>query len=512
MKNRMTKYAAAAVIMIIGLTIWVSIFGGPPDGATAAWAKTLQNMQAMPWLHVITEIRLAQGSEVEEWWRCFDPSIRAFTYSDGRINYANYSEGVGYSYDGRENVLWIHPVTEKYNVPGARSPLAQLSHRIEQMKERGIEVVRREFSRLEGRRVEIIHTSSGVRMVRDVERNLLVSSEGKIQGSPGTFRTTYHYPDEGLAGVYALGVPRDAETIDLRPNAEVSKLLREIQRRFDEGYGDHIAMVLHSWAEQDGGLKPWQVVMLRQQGERERVDVYTAGDFKHLVSLYGDIKDHWPDLTIQQVEEYERNDAISWQKIYDGTYTNIGNRDPASKRIRFNRHRGRMGSQGGGASDSMSVLSWFEPPIYGSPRPHWSVTYEFLDADPNHEGLIGIRIVKGPLKAARQIAESSTTERIRTDPVFTTSQAECYWLDPSRDYLVVERTTFREGKETSRSFTLETKQTGDGRWYPSHIRHEWSEITSESGQTRRLDKRIVLDTAPIFPEDIFNADFMFNAK
>ena len=281
-----------------------------------------------------------------------------------------------------------------------------------------------------------------------------------------------------------------------------------MQRRYDRGYGDCIAMVLQSWINEDKTQEPWSIIMFRQCGQLYRMDLYFASDIKRFENLHDQIKDDWPNVTIEQVQSFERNEATERQVVYDGTYTT--NRFRTSRDdVKSNRHKGMTPLHYG---DSINSLSWFEPPIYGSSKPVFRVEYELLESDPEHEGLIGLHITKLPTNMSRMMAKSSKSDFVRNDPVWTSSDVSCYWLDPSRDYLVIEHTEQESGSETI-NLTLETKQTPSGQWYPSHIRHEYTYTLSE-GQQRinRIDKRIVLDTEPVFPEGIFQADYVFNAK
>ena len=127
-----------------------------------------------------------------------------------------------------------------------------------------------------------------------------------------------------------------------------------------------------------------------------------------------------------------------------------------------------------------------------------------------HEGLIGLRITKLPTNMSRMIAKSAKSDFVGNDPVWTSSDISCYWIDLSRDYLVIEHTEIRSGRKTT-NITLETKQTPSGQWYPSHIRHEYTYTLPGGKQTvNRIDKRIVLETEPVFPDGIFQADYVFN--
>ncbi len=63
MKNRITKLAAAAVV-IIAVMLGINYFGGSPDGASVAWADVLENIEAARTLTYIFEIEKDDIKEV----------------------------------------------------------------------------------------------------------------------------------------------------------------------------------------------------------------------------------------------------------------------------------------------------------------------------------------------------------------------------------------------------------------------------------------------------------------
>jgi len=514
----MKSKIAAGALITIGVIIGISYFEGSSEFNQAAWGRMLESMKKMSWVYVSKKIEPPILYNAIKRWRCFDPSIEIYEYSDGTITYADYSKGHAYYYNPKDNTVTTSPVSEKYNVPGPKSPFEIVTGFFEMANERGAEI-KHKYSKVDNKKVEIIESEyvTGLgkchtRMIRDIEKNLLISSQTTIL-KPDTNQkittvTTYDYPESGPRDIYEAGAPRGAKVIDRRSSENVQKLLNEVQRRYDQGYGDCIAMVLQSWIDENGTQEPWSIIMFRQQGQLHRMDLYFASDIKRFESLYDYIKDDWPNLTIEQVQKYERNDATERQVIYDGKYTTNCFRMSRDK-VQSNRRKGIMPL---GYGDSINSLSWFEPPIYGLSKPFFEAKYELLDSDPEHEGLIGLRITKSSTSMARNMAKSSKSDLVRKDPVWTSSDISCYWLDPSRDYLVIEHTETTAGRRT-KNVTLQTKQTPSGRWYPSHIRHEYTYPLPEGRQKiNRIDKRIVLDTEPVFPEGIFQADYIFNPK
>jgi len=517
MKSRITKPFAAAMTLI-GAMIGISHLEDSSDFNQAAWGRMLESMKKMPWVHISKKIDPPVLYDAIERWTCFDPSIKIYRYSDGTIAYSDYSKGEAYYYKPEDKTITISPVTEKYNVPGPKSPFEIVSEFFEMTDKLGAEIDHK-YSEVGGKQVEIIESKyvstlgpCHTRMIRDVDQNLLRSSQTTIlkpdTNEEITTVTTYDYPESGPRDIYEAGAPKDAELVDLCLHEDVQRLLNEVQRRYDRGYGDCIAMVLQSWVNENGMQEPWSIIMFRQRGVLHRMDLYYASDIKRFENLHDQIKDDWPNLTIEQMKSYERNEATERQVIYDGKYTN--NRFRVSRDdVKSNRHKGMMPLRYG---DSINSLSWFEPPIYGSSKPVFRVEYELLENDPEHEGLIGLRITKLPTNMSRMIAKSAKSDFVRKDPVWTSSDVSCYWLDPSRDYLVIEHIETKSGRKTT-NITLETKQTPSGQWYPSHIRHEYT-YTLSGGQQKvnRIDKRIVLETEPAFPEGIFQADYIFNAQ
>lgn len=517
MKSRITRPFAAAMI-IIGAIIGISHLENSSEFNQAAWGRMLESMQKMPWVHASKNIEPPVLYDAIERWTCFDPSIKIYRYSDGKITYSDYSKGEAYYYKPEDKTITISPVTEKYNVPGPKSPFEIVAEFFEMTDELGAEIGHK-HSRVDGKQVEIIEskyvTSLGqchTQMIRDVAQNLLKISQTTILKADTneeiTTVTTYDYPENGPRDIYEAGAPKGAEVVDLRLPEDVQRLLNEVQRRYDRGYGDCVAMILQSWVNEDGTQEPWSIIMFRQSGQRYRMDLYFASDIKRFENLHNQVKDDWPDLTIEQVKSYERNEATERQSVYDGTYTTNLLRNSRDD-VTSNRHKGMIPLHYG---DSINSLSWFEPPIYGSSKPVFEIECELLESDSEHEGLIGLRIAKLPTALSRMMAQSSKDDFVRNDPVWTNSNFSLYWLDPSRDYLVIEHIEQKSDSKTI-NLTLETKQASSGQWYPSHIRQE-STYTLPEGQQRvnGIDKRIVLDTDPVFPEGIFQADYIFNAQ
>lgn len=512
---RVTRPFAAALV-IIGVMIGISHLGDSSEFNQAAWGRMLESMKKMPWVHASKKIDPPMLGDAIERWTCFDPSIKIYIYGNGNIAYSDYSKGETYNYKPKDKTITMSPVTGKYHDIRPKSPFEIVSDFFEMTDELGAEIVNK-YSRIDGKQVEIIEsryvTTMGqchTQMIRDVDRNLLISSKTTIL-RPGTNEqlttvTNYDYPESGPRDIYEAGAPKDAEVVDLRLPEDVQNLLNEVQLRYDRGYGNCIAMILQSWVNEGGMQEPWSVIMFRQHEKHHRMDLYFASDIKRFENLHDQIKEDWPDLTIEQARSYERTEATERQIIYDGKYTTVRSRISRDE-VRSDRRRCMIQLNYG---DSINSLAWFEPPIYGSNR--FRAECELLESDPDHEGLIGLCIEKLPANVTPDGARSSGGDVFENNPAEAIFDVSRYWLDPCKDYLVIEQTEIKSGGRTT-NITLETKQTPSGRWYPSHIRHEFTRpLPGGQQQINRIDKRILLETDPAFPEGMFQADYVFNAQ
>jgi len=511
-QRRIAKLAAAAITIAAVFAI-VHSLGGRVDGTSVAWAQVLANIEQMNWVHLSQTLDPPVSSDAGHRWACPELSITAYVYNNGEIVFNDYGRGIGYYYNPQDNTITLSRMVDRYTRPGVKSPLETAKWAIEWIQKNETKVIRREKKLVDGTEVQIIETPTH-RLTLDFDRNLLLGYEGVVENgkSGGTvfFTTAYDYPTEGPQDIYALGAPHNAKVIDVRQTGEAAQIVEEVQRRYWEGFGNHIAMVATSYVEEDGSLNPWVVLTTRQKGDLFRQDCFSALDFKNKgrPTLYSEIKDFWPHLKIEQMLKLERNALISMQVIYDGTFTTTRFRS-SDRMLHTSRHRGRSSDIPVSMSNaSMSGLTWFEQPVTNWAKPFFIHEYELLETDDAHAGLIGIRISRHPAAAAKALAveaKKSDDEFIRNETAWTGEKVWTYWIDPDRDYMVMERIF----NESSRTLVLETRQTPEGKWYPSHILHEYPSL---GGKTTKEDKRISILTDIELPDQIFDPNYVFNAR
>ncbi|MHC4571549.1 MAG: hypothetical protein ACYS0C_05685 [Planctomycetota bacterium] len=504
MKSRITKIAAAVVI-IIAVLVGIKQFGGSIDGAGVALGDTIRTMKKMPWVHVMAEVDTTEHKGPMDSWVSFQPYIMVLKRPDGTILYADLSEEVKYDYDLLNNTITISAVPDLSNTMGPKSHFDLLEHMIENLEANDAEISREE-SVLDGKAVEIIHSVSDiqdVRMVRDKERNLLISAESqKFVNGPeqGAVVIKFEYPQQGPADIYAVGVPRDAKVVDNRPKGSLKDLTKEIQRRFDKGFGDYIAVVLESSGsreEPNNPSYPNMVLVMRRSGQLWRLDRYLAIDTSlhkndRRKSLYEAIKDIWANPTIKQILESEDEEALVGQVLFDGRYsiscTQIGGK------IHKNKWRGDSSKF---STEVLPAIVWTNPFMLTMGNENEEKIIESLEMDPNHAQLIGLRV-------------RTTAKDKKKDYNQPWEGTDDYWFDPARDYILMEHIRQKEaGHESrspfSRSVVTAAAQTFDGRWYPKVIRTESIRFSRNGEKQRRIrEKRILLDTKPTFKRGIFD--------
>jgi hypothetical protein len=487
--RRMRLVAAAAIVC--GVLVLVGSLLLPLSTSTVTLAETLEAMKHVAWIHVV-QTRSPDNTDAYEYWECFEARTQARKAPSGKITYANYAENVMYSYNPNANKITVSFTTDSYMVGPQWNPVERLADAIEQTEEAEVRVTRstavENGTRIERIRVDRDTDPLGRSVVytRDVERNLLLQQETTVRkdGQATVYTTTFNYPGVGPADIYALGAPQDAAVLDIRPEGPALALVDQVQERFERGFGDHLAVVLESWVDQDGTRGPSGITVLRQQDNRKRADIYHAFDFQGRpaapATLYGLIKDAWPDLTIQQVLEIVDANALDRRMLFDGEKTIQWRRD-GEQLVRDEHGSDEFKILEASLAYSLTSLIW--PNLHlrlqsGSSQLKREV--RLLPEDPNRFDLVGLQFV-------------GFAER------------EDYWFDPGKDDMQIKRVKKQEGRGVvSRFLVAQPAQTPDGRWYPKVLEMESSSSNSaDPTMASHREWRVLLDANPTFDDGIF---------
>jgi hypothetical protein len=472
---------AAAVIVACFVVIWAGRLLGPLKVSTVSLAQTLEAMRAMSWVHSV-EVLSTEPTAVWERWECFSPHIVGCRRPDGMVEYTDYAENTAYRYNPNANKITVSFRTDNYMLLRPQTAFEMLTQIIDDAEELGARMTSRRVVE-NGRNLERIqlafdnnpHCESTV-LLRDTRSNLLVRMETReIRGDERPVRVTVlDYPRPGPADIYALGVPRDAAVFDIRPEGPALALVDEVQRRFEQGFGDYLAVILTSLVGEDGTLAPCEIAVLRQRGTLKRSDHHCAFDYQDPrrapLTLYSQVEADWPNLTIPQVLQLGNAATLERQMLFDGRQT--------LRRIRFSRE-GELTTDehptdqfktlySGPLADSLTGLVW--PNLHlelQSGSSQYKRDVRLLPDDPHRPGLVGLQFVRF-------------------------AETESLWFDPSRDYMLMERSKTQEGAGTHTLYVVtQAEQTPSGRWYPG--------VADMAG----YELRVLVDDNPVFDEATF---------
>ena len=515
MKSKITKVAAAAII-IMGIMVAINYFGRSPDGATMALADTIDAMKKMPWVHGIISDKKAKTEQQGESWVCFDPMIMILKEPEG-ITYMNTADNALYRYDSKTGVTTITG-TIIDEIPGIQSPFDLIEHIIPKFEEQ-FSKVSRTTRQVNGKMVEVIHGISETEeamLFLDRERNLLLRMESKKFDKNGdtteNLLMELSYPEQGPKDIYAAGVPENSKIVDMRPKGDEQSLVSEIQHRHDVGYGDYIAAILVSFidTESNNKVEPIEIQIIRHQKNLTRSSRYWAVDPDRRKSvyktLYEEVKENWPSLSWQQIQNVENDEALYAEVIFGGKNT--------INRSRFSGDELKTTTQPSysfmsklNVGDTLPSMAWvnIKARTFGK-KEH---RFEMLTPDSQHKDLVGFR-----LYSTSQSYVSPGKIKVGEPKV------DDYWFDPVKDYLLVKHIQRKDKASdysiiTLKEEVLEFAQTPCGKWHPRHIRSErWGGGCDSKGEQKKSirDKRVILLVDPVFPEGIFELDHSLQDK
>lgn len=516
MKRKMTKYVAAAVVLV-GVMVGLNFMNGSPDRTGMALADTIDAMKKMPWVHGIISDKKAKTDQQRESWISFDPIIMILKGPEG-ITYINTVDNVLYQYDSKTGVTTITGAMID-EIPEIQSPFDLIEHIIQKIDEQFSEVSRT-TRKVNGKMVEVMHGISETEeamLFRDRERNLLLRIETKKFDKNGD--TTENlimelsYPEQGPKDIYAAGVPENSKIVDMRPKGDVQLLVSEIQHRHDAGYGDYIAAILLSFIDTESNtkdLQPIEIQIIRHQKNLTRSSRYWAvgPDRRKSVykTLYEAVKENWPSLSWKQIQNVENDEALYAEVIFGGK--NITNRSRFSgDDLKTTTHPSHSIVSKLNIGDTLPSLAWVNIQALTFGKKEYR--YELLTPNSQHKDLVGFR-----LYSTSQSYPSPGKIKVGEPKV------DDYWFDPIKDYLLVKHIQRQDETSnysiiTRKEEVLEFAQTPRGKWYPKHIQSErWSgNGNDKSKQKKRIrDKRVILLEDPIFPEGIFDVDHLLLNK
>jgi len=223
MKSRITQLAAAVVIIIAACVV-IHQSGGSIDGTSVAFAQISENMQQMPWLHVVVEAEGEGQSQRLECWIGFEHRIGAGIHpTNGKITHVDALKQVAHVYDPNTNTITIKRTKPRALAVINRSAFDFTKLILKTVEDANDKIVQ-ETGQYEGKEAKIYKTSgvyggnnSEIELCVDAEKNILLSFKQKAFDETGTRSVEANaycdYPEEGPMSIYDLGVPKSAKIV-----------------------------------------------------------------------------------------------------------------------------------------------------------------------------------------------------------------------------------------------------------------------------------------------------------
>jgi hypothetical protein len=315
--------------------------------------------------------------------------------------------------------------------------------------------------------------ASHVTMWIDPQSNLIQKVTSLIDGEVDTVEYVYGEPIKDL---YDLGVPRDTKIVDNRVKGDVNALFERLQKRYEKGFGDFVALVHEMDPEHpDRPDREGAVQVYAASGQKWLNARYLVGRKQYAPGQPRDVAieplDTWPPKDCKVVLDRVKDAVPSDCLISDGKHVWQGY-GASRKDYQTSELTGRM-AQTIDVDRGHRTLAGFTWPtrvrlgVFGADAKASIIT----DAK-NHPGQLGLHVEQ------MLFVTDMTQKQLDVDT---------YWLDPSRDDMPIEwkMTQYeKDGKTISTDSTvtfLEWKQLPNGQWYPTRWTSDF--VSNEGGRS-----------------------------
>jgi hypothetical protein len=268
LRPRWIGATAAAVCIAAALTgWWISRPpGGPVESAYGQLLQAAAESRAAEWVYT----KSAQDGVMTESWMSFQPQQTFVRSSNGVIRYWDATARCMWIYDKPSNTLTIAP-SDSVPAPENMSFMDVMMDRLKEAKGGQVAKGKEEV----GGKIyttysytELTGQAWAFRVDPAANRVVNLSVAGKS--------IDLEYPKTGPADIYALGVPKDAKVVDLRPTpgvVSVDEAVEKARRAFAPTYFAIIceAKVLPP----DGRYDPISIKVVYKKNDRFRIEYYS---------------------------------------------------------------------------------------------------------------------------------------------------------------------------------------------------------------------------------------------
>ncbi|MFN0052934.1 MAG: hypothetical protein ACKV0T_12160 [Planctomycetales bacterium] len=507
-RGRLGLAAAAAFVATVAGILWLS-------HPNASWAQVAEALRTKPWS--LGKYTTPDG-EVHEDWLSFSRDVSAHRHGDS-VQFSDHRLNVTYEYNAKERTLTRHLDPQADHKKRADRWFEKVFHQIS----RGAEQL--DFAASD---VELVEQTRGpatkhgrtwlsyelvIRVVDAdvvdpkpiVRLTLLVDPQTRLPHylvmsdpnmNPPSIEMEVSYPETGPIDIYDLGIPRDAELVDLVPTDDIRRVISEIKSSA-ERFEEHLALNVMSDA-----LSPWYVgtpFAVWRKGTSYRM-VYGVVDA-------ASVSTRTPKSDADQRQWWKSRWTELFQvphEICDGsTYWNneglpAGWSDQPNKPNPITWRR----------------ATWPQPKWKSRPERHpWPAgSSPLFIAYPQNlvnfsafrwKPVLDLTPADGPANTVKVILRTGTTG--------SSSGEERYWIDAQRSHMVAryesvtwDATNSPPVEVVNLSQVVETAdRSPQGIWYPTLIRH--ISVTEQTGVKKTIETitRHYLDFDVKFTDDLF---------
>jgi hypothetical protein len=321
--------------------------------------------------------------------------------------------------------------------------------------------------------------------------------EGHWDGKPVSVETHFDFPEKGPADIYDLGVPRTARFVDRVPSGDLDRIWKTLQagRQWMDNYRA-IFVVRHEGIE----YAWWTAMptMFYRKGPKLRADYVCSwtgnlSDVKRPAEAE-DLGKWWAERikSFQFYPHYVLRDST----LYTSELKEVTDRDGSKHLDIVSVQRLPQNTQPGETF----------PPEY-SMRPEFACRPPMGLGNPDMEPVLEMHPTDGPRGCILlRVRRTSNKDRIN-DKGFGMPDVERYWLDPQRDYIVMQWDTItrdEKGKEAifERDTVEETARSPQGVWYATRIRRTFPS-RARNGNFGDQVYQLYVDFTIDFPDALF---------
>jgi hypothetical protein len=488
--SRLIVRSAIAAVLMLGLSILLVVW---PDRAATAAQQLRNTAQASAnykgWVHTRAKIEILDEAAVREKMRAegapnmpmpvsdeshYDARTGSAAsvkrLADGRIiaTFMSVSDRTLIAYDSTDGKIRISVMSQVTADSLVRSRAMQPGS-AEYLLKRARAGDRTVTSRDDGglRRFDIAGPPEQDRLLpmtiwADPQTGLVQKVISEMTAARFTVEASYGPP--AVTSIYDLGVPRDAPVVDNRPSDSLQEVYRAIEAaRGDHGVGDHVSLLSQTYLDPQGAVneRVGAIYLLARRGNAWLNCRYLVGEKtynnKQSRAIAVALPQAWPKPALHPLLQTLFGTKASDYVVYDGDegWRGSYNADGSGPEyvISSKDHRGAVAFVGFRDTESIEYLIW------PSPETGEGLRTEVIH-DEQRPDLIGLRTTFTP-------TWPRPASSIRT-----------VWLDPSRNYTIVEaeNTSINEDDRTvAHRLVKDFAQLPDGRWVPS----SWVSTTTQ---------------------------------